>query len=218
MVLFMIKLKIKNVGPIKEGYSSNNDFLDFTGLTVFIGNQGSGKSTVAKIFSTLSWIEKALVRGDYTDRYFCQSDQFKKKQLSYQGIDNYLNKNSFIEYIGNAYRITYRNSKLKIEKSFSKTDYKYTKIMYVPAELNFVSSVDRPDLLKRLPLPLYTFLDEYEDAKRSLVGSIKLPIGKVKFEYQKQHNKSILVGENFKISLLEAYFKTFQKLCLRTQQ
>jgi predicted ATPase len=81
----MIKLKIKNVGPIKEGYSSNNDFLDFTGLTVFIGNQGSGKSTVAKIFSTLSWIEKALVRGDYTDRYFCQSDQFKKKATLLSG-------------------------------------------------------------------------------------------------------------------------------------
>ncbi|KPA15921.1 ATPase AAA [Candidatus Magnetomorum sp. HK-1] len=150
----MIKLKIENVGPIKDGYSSNNGFLDFTGLTVFIGNQGSGKSTVAKIFSTLSWIEKALVRGDYTAGYFCQFNQFKKKQLSYQGIDNYLNENSFIEYIGNAFRITYRNLKLKIEKSSSKSDYKFPKIMYVPAERNFVSSVDRPDLLKRLPLPL----------------------------------------------------------------
>lgn len=198
----MIKLKIKNVGPIKDGYCSNNGFMDFTGVTVFIGNQGSGKSTVAKIFSTLSWIEKALVRGDFTDKYFSQYK--RKKLLFYHGIDNYLTDNSLIEYIGNAYKITYRNSKIKIEEMPLKSDYKFPKIMYVPAERNFVSSVDRPDLLKHLPLPLYTFLEEYEEAKRNLTEGIILPIGKVKFEYQKRNNRSWLVGEDFRITLLEA--------------
>ncbi len=203
----MIKLKIKNVGPIKGGYlsndDSNDDFIDFTGVTVFVGNQGSGKSTVAKIFSTLSWIEKALVRGDFTPKYLSLYNRFKK-QFSYQGINNYFNDNSLIEYIGDAFIITYRNSQLNIKEKSQKSDYKFPKIMYVPAERNFVSSVDRLDLLKRLPLPLYTFLDEYEEAKRGLADSIKLPIGKVTFEYQKRNNKSWLVGENFKITLLEA--------------
>lgn len=199
----MIKLKIKNVGPIKDGYFSNDGFIDFTGVTVFVGNQGSGKSTVAKIFSTLSWTEKALVRGDFTPEYLSLYNRFKK-QFSYQGINNYLNDNSLIEYIGDAFIITYRNSHLNIKEKSQKSDYKFPKIMYVPAERNFVSSVDRPDLLKRLPLPLYTFLDEYEEAKRGLADTVKLPVGKVRFEYQKRNNKSWLVGENFKITLLEA--------------
>ena len=76
--------------------------------------------------------------------------------------------------------------------------------MYVLAERNFVSSVDRPDLVKRLPLPLYTFLDEYEEAKQNIGEGIILPLDNIKFEYRKQNKKSWLIGNNFKIELLEA--------------
>ncbi|MFA6008433.1 MAG: AAA family ATPase [Desulfobacteraceae bacterium] len=198
----MIKLKIKNIGPIKDGIISNDDYIDINEVTVFIGNQGSGKSTIAKVFSTLSWIEKALVRGDFTTDYISQYNRFKK-HFAYQGISNYFNNSSLIEYIGNAYRISYNNSRLVIEENNPNT-YKFPKIMYVPAERNFVSSVDRPDLVKRLPLPLYTFLDEYEEAKINIGNGVILPIGKVTFEYRKQHKKSLLVGPDFKIELLEA--------------
>ncbi len=59
----MSKIKIKNFGPIKEGFKeispdgSINEWMEIKKVTVFIGNQGSGKSTVAKLISTLSWIE-----------------------------------------------------------------------------------------------------------------------------------------------------------------
>jgi ABC-type glutathione transport system ATPase component len=48
----MSKIKIKNFGPIQEGYNENNGWIDISKVTVFIGNQGSGKSTVAKLIST----------------------------------------------------------------------------------------------------------------------------------------------------------------------
>ncbi len=77
--------------------------------------------------------------------------------------------------------------------------------MYVPAERNFVSTVDRPDLVKRLPLPLYTFLEEYEYAKQNLTETVVLPVGNnVRFEYRKQNKKSWLVGDDYRIDLLEA--------------
>ena len=57
-----IRLRLNNFGPIGPGLSDNNGWIDFKRVTVFIGNQGSGKSTVAKLFSTFSWVEKALVR------------------------------------------------------------------------------------------------------------------------------------------------------------
>lgn len=36
----MSKIRIKNVGPIKRGAESDNGFIDFSGVTVFIGDQG----------------------------------------------------------------------------------------------------------------------------------------------------------------------------------
>jgi predicted ATPase len=40
----MSKIKIKNFGPIKEGYLENDGWLEVKKATMFIGNQGSGKS------------------------------------------------------------------------------------------------------------------------------------------------------------------------------
>ena len=213
----MAKLRIKNVGPIKQGYESNNGFITINKVTFFIGNQGSGKSTIAKIYSTLSWIEKALVRGDFTSTYLTGYNRFKK-QLAYQNIGNYLSDKSEIEYIGEAYSIKYKNNKLTIN-NIQNNNYKFPKIMYIPAERNFVSSVERPDLIKRLPLPLYTFLDEYEEAKKNYTESINLPIGDIKFEYRKQNKKSWLIGSDYKIELLEASsgFQSFVPLFLVTK-
>ena len=199
----MAKIKIKNIGPIKDGL--DNDYINFNGVTIFIGNQGSGKSTIAKLFSTLSWIEKALVRGDFSVQYIVKYNRFKNKYLAYQNINNYLKEDSYFEYIGNAYRLEYSKGQFKAKaKAIKSEKYSFPKIMYVPAERNFISSVEKPDLIKRLPLPLYTFMDEYEEAKQNIKGNIQLPIGNVKFEYKKSNRKSYISGEDYNIELTEA--------------
>lgn len=198
----MRKIRIKNVGPIKNGLETNNGFINFKGVTIFIGDQGSGKSTVAKIFSTMSWIEKALVRGDFTKKHLSQHERFEK-ELAYQNINNYLGETSEIEYIGAAYHLKYQNRQLNIIEGGEFDNYHFPKIMYVPAERNFVSSVDRLDLVKKLPLPLYTFLEEYENAKQYFNEGTQLPFD-VKFEYGKHNKKSWIVGSDYRIELLEA--------------
>ena len=59
----MSKIKIKNFGPIREGFVDNDGWMDVNKVTVLIGDQGSGKSTVAKLISVFSWIEKNIVRN-----------------------------------------------------------------------------------------------------------------------------------------------------------
>ena len=51
----------------------NDGWIEIKKVTMFIGNQGSGKSTVAKLISTFSWMEKVLTRGDYKEKEFTAS-------------------------------------------------------------------------------------------------------------------------------------------------
>lgn len=200
----MSKIKIKNFGPIKEGYQENDGWIDVKKVTVFIGNQGSGKSTVAKLISTMSWIEKAMVKGVLRQDELNIYNRFLK-QIAYQRIDKYIQDNTVIEYQGKAFSFSFKNGNFKASKS--KTNgYLLPKIMYVPAERNFLSTVDRPDKLKNLPNTLYTFNDEYDAAKELYASGIELPINKVSFEFDKLNKIAHIVGyENkYKIRLSEA--------------
>lgn len=47
----MARIRIKNFGPIRQGRLDNDGWLDIKKVSVFIGNQGSGKSCVAKLIS-----------------------------------------------------------------------------------------------------------------------------------------------------------------------
>lgn len=101
----MSRIKVKNFGPIREGFVENDGWMDVKKVTVLIGNQGSGKSTVAKLISTLSWIEKDLYRSKgSTKRYRIQERVFKN-HLEYHRIDGYLKNNTEIHYEGEAYKI-----------------------------------------------------------------------------------------------------------------
>ena len=128
----MSKIKIKNFGPIKEGMLDNEGWIDIKKVTVFIGNQGSGKSTVAKVFSTLSWLEKAMVKGILRQDELNFKNRFSK-YLAYQRISNYLSDKTEIEYIGRAFSFTYTNQNFTAYKSEG-NGYLLPKIMYVPAE------------------------------------------------------------------------------------
>src|SRR6266496_1824342 len=112
----MPKIKIKNFGPIKEGYLENEGWLDIGKVTLFIGNQGSGKSTVAKLISTFTWIEKVLTRGDFSVKYFQRKNKLKN-YLKYHRLDNYFanaERQGIVEihYKGDSYNLDYEKGNL----------------------------------------------------------------------------------------------------------
>lgn len=199
----MSKIKVQNFGPINEGLN-NSDFINFNKVTLLIGNQATGKSSIAKLFSTMTWLEKALIQGDLKASYVTKYNRFVKNYCAYQGIKNYFRSNTEIEYYGDAYILNYKDGKLSINNKSANEGYLTPKIMYVPAERNFLSVVEEPQKIKYLPLPLYTFLDEFERSKSELNNAVGLPINNVKFEYQKQNKISYIKGQQFKLRLHEA--------------
>lgn len=200
----MSKIRIKNFGPIKAGMKDLNGWLDIKRVTVFIGTQGSGKSTVAKLISTIVWIEKALVRGDFSTL----TREAFKIHCSYQNIGSYFKDNTEIEYRGKAFIIRYNsdNEEVFIERN-PVNGYSFPKIMYVPAERNLVGSVRNVRNLKGLPSTLYTFADEYFDSLDeidALDGLVDLPINNAQLEYEKFSNIVRIKGKDYTVNLTEA--------------
>jgi len=219
----MSKIKIQNFGPIRNGFQGDDGWLDISKITVFTGNQGSGKSTIAKLISTFVWIEKALVRGDYDKKWFERKDinRFKSQFLPYHRLgyadnrkdDTYLKQNSIIEYQGDAYSIKYENGTMLITET-PNAGYSLPQVMYVPAERNFLTYIKDAGEL-RLSGALRDFNTEYGKAKNDL-KDLSLPINNIDIEYNKQYDNLYLRGEDYRIEITEAAsgFQSFVPLYL----
>ncbi|MDE6245485.1 MAG: AAA family ATPase [Treponemataceae bacterium] len=109
----MEKLKIKNFGAVGAGLEENDGFIEIGKMTVFLGEQGSGKSTIAKLLSTFLWLEKAFLRGDFSDEEITY-EVFVKKYLAWQTIETYIHDNSELEFIGTKYRFLLKDKMFSI--------------------------------------------------------------------------------------------------------
>ena len=203
----MSRIKIKNFGPIKNGCEANEGWIDIKKVTCFIGNQGSGKSTVAKLISTFTWIEKALVRGDYNKKWFERKNKIKNQYLNYHRLENYFKINevdkTVLEYEGDAFSIIYENDSLVISEVQNK-EYLLPQVMYVPAERNFITYVKTPKELKLSSESLKEFLTEFDNAKNEMKGFENLPINNVGIEYDRLNDTLNLKGDGYKVKLTEA--------------
>ena len=205
----MSRIKIKNFGPIKEGFNENGGWMDINKVTVLIGDQGSGKSTVAKLVSIFSWIEKDLFRSDGSTRRFRKQERIFKKYLEYHRINSYLKPETEIEYEGEAYYMTYKyGHNLEIQKTNERA-YLLPKITYYPAERNFVSSVKKSKGSLNLKLwshSLQEFKETFQEAKENFKEkeSLPLPINNVELEYNKLNDILYVKGSDYRIQLSDS--------------
>lgn len=202
--MFLNKLKIKNFGPIGEGYYDNDGFIPMNQLSIFCGTQGTGKSTIVKIYSTLVWLEKALMRGDFKANYVEQYNRFIKRFVAYQGIDGYIKDNTEIHYVGQNYEFIYESGHFTVVEHRDEMDYERPQIMYYPAERNLLSVLDKAAGIKGMPDPLLTMLEDYRLACKSMTDDILLPINNVSFHYDALNQVASIVAPNYKVRMSEA--------------
>lgn len=191
------RIIVRSFGPVKD--------LDIIlkKVTLFIGDQGTGKSCVAKLFSTFKWMEKVLCQKKYKPSYFEQYNRFKTKLCAYHRIETFINKDSYIRYVGDLYEFLYENGNFSIIDKCR--DIKgIAKIMYVPAERSIVSVAEKSKLLKELPNSSETFSDEFVNAKKYFQSGYNLPFEGLRFEYDNLNDTGWIRGNDYKVRLTKA--------------
>lgn len=192
------RLVVKSFGPVKD--------LDviFKKVTLFIGDQGTGKSCVAKLFSMFKWTEKVLSQKKYKLSYFEQYNRFQKMLCKYHRIESFVNESSYIKFEGDLYDFLYENG------NFSVIDKNHeikgiSKVMYVPAERSIVSVAEnKSKLLKELPDSSETFSDEFVNAKKFFQNGYNLPFEGLRFEYDSLNDAGWIHGVDYKVRLINA--------------
>jgi predicted ATPase len=200
----MSSIKIKNFGPIQEGFLENDGFLPIDKLMIFIGGQGSGKSSIVKLISTLTWIEKALVKKNISIEEVTKDDAFRTDWCKYQFIQNYFKPNTYIEYRGKYIHFKYDAD--SVEVSLKKVDYyEIPKITYIPAERNFLSVLDELENIKALPPWLSWTLDGYLKACLGFSDALPIHINDIEFQYSRVEKTAYISGDGFEnLKLSEA--------------
>jgi predicted ATPase len=138
----MAKITIDYLGPIKH-----IEF-DLNKVNVFMGQQSSGKSTVAKVISYCTWIEKDVAINQSLGEYNANG-YFRKKLEEFHQLNGYFSNNTMICYESDIIKLRFENSKSVIEW-VDQYAYKRSKIAYIPSDRNlitlpFIQKVEMPN-------------------------------------------------------------------------
>lgn len=132
----MKKLHISHIGPIKEAT------IELKRFNFFIGPQSSGKSTIAKVISVLSWLEKEACTT-LSNNILPEGVTFKKSVEDFHRIHGYIDETkSLIEYESDFVKIRYANGKFSLELKEEAINYKRVKVLYVPSDRNVITIPD----------------------------------------------------------------------------
>lgn len=194
----MKKLIIRHLGPI-----SDSGVMQILPVTVLCGKQGSGKSTIAKILSTCLWLEKALLRGDFSTKYVESYNRFRNNYCGFHRIAGFFKDNTYIEYDGEAYSFRYENGHFHTERKMG-SDYLVPKVMYIPAERNFMVAIEHAEKIRKMPEALSTLQDEYFKALNEIKGQQSLHIDAYKVQYDKLNKVVWISGDGFRVRAAEA--------------
>lgn len=109
----MPQIRVKDFGAIRGG---GKGLLDIQTVTIFSGDQSSGKSSVAKIFAVFSELEKNLAVGIIQERDAAAT--FMKYCNSY-GLLYYFSPGTMLEYRGTAYAFCFSCGELALSRLFN---------------------------------------------------------------------------------------------------
>lgn len=225
----MSRIKIKNFGPIQEGFLEKDGWMDVKKVTVLIGDQGSGKSTMAKLISVFTWLEKYIVRKSVTTEQL--NVEVFKNLCRRQEISEYFSYETLLEYEGDAYKFEYNEKTQSFIVRLNDNNYvNYVlpKIQYVSAARNlltilynisFKNIVDKDgnaiDMASNIPIMVKELNVEYINALLEFANEgFALPINDTSVFFQEHSAFIVTQGKRVSMSAASSGIQSITPLLL----
>lgn len=182
----MRHLVIRNIGPVKEAE------IELKQISVIIGPQSLGKSTILKVASYCTWVEKKIELQQNSSIF--EGEKFVKPLMTFHKMGDYFNENSFISYESDYMKFSYSHS----EKAFSfewkeaRWDYRRPKISYIPSERNLVAVIPNWFEISLEQNNIRSFMTEWETARRATTSLLDVLHLNVSYRYDPDLKKDMV--------------------------
>lgn len=202
-------LEIRNFGPLR-----NVEINDIKPFLFLIGPSGSGKSTIIKMLAFMRWIYKMINIRSYLYYSGVKVSPFKlniKKHLKLMGMDDFMQKDTFIKYTNGSYSLVYNKKVLPFKKKYiSKEELSLEKISFMSERRTIVSEINDGTLsIKKKSFYANETLEDYQRATET-INEFGMPGLGVKLLVKKTANglkhvvESSNTDENYSIFLTHA--------------
>lgn len=191
-------ITIQNVGPIKD------ITLPLNRINVLIGPQSSGKSTIAKLLSFCSWLEKEMTINQKSIK--TDEEYIKKNLFDYHRIGSYFDDKSVVIYEDDCMKFTFSNMHATTKKCDSFENSLSHKTAYIPAE-RIMASVPNVRSFQLFHSSLQTFLFDWWKMGPIFTKdkAVDIPDVGVRYYYDPKTNRDVVKLPNDKeLDLMEA--------------
>lgn len=196
----MRHLIINHFGPLTEVE------IELKRVTLLIGPQSSGKSTVLKVACFCDWLERRIQMTQEPERY-CNSSVINNNLIAFHRLEGFMKDNSYLSYESDTMSFSYDAKKRKFNFAWKKGGkrwaYKRAKIAYCPAERNLLASIPNWYQISMENNNILSFMKEWEFARKSFTKKesiIGLPFD---YKYNPEDSSDLIVlpdGKELKLT------------------
>lgn len=180
----MRRLKIRNLGALKDVD------IEFSQVNVIIGPQSLGKSTVLKVASYCTWVEKRI---ELTQNYvqFAQGDAFIKELVEFHKLNGYIKSDTYIEYETDFMKFSYDHAEKQFHFEWGERrwEYKRSKVSYIPSERNLVAAIPNWYEVSMGRNNIRSFMTDWETARQTTTEDLDILNLDVTYHYESDGKK-----------------------------